>query len=985
MRKVRFAKYNRTRLPEFQTCTTIYEENNVTYVEKKPLNDRACEHLQKMEKNAAILESQYPNLTFPKPQKRENAWVFPFFEGKTASACLLEHLKNPDDFLREIEQLILEVYQTSCKEEFVVTPAFTEYFGELRVPKGRGIHPGNLDMIFDNLMKTEDGWICIDYEWVCDFYVPEKYILYRTLHYFYEKYEPQLKKVISEEMLLRHFGIYEEEAACYDKMELRFQQQVHGENYKALYTARYEKKITTLEEYKSNHMLMADHLNYVNGQLAIMEPEYYKWLKVRNILVRTHLLKLKKPLGAIKRKYLERRIIRKDKKERNKNLRRNKKYRMAGFFLRNFGKLTFEWPQNPLVSIIIPVYNQVSYTYVCLLSLKKFASDVPVEILLADDCSTDATRKIEQHVKGIKVIRNPENLGFLKNCNHAAGFARGKYLLFLNNDTRILEGYLKPLIEPMEKNEKVGMTGSKLLYPDGVLQEAGGIVWKNGAAANYGHGDNPDKPQYCYERQTDYISGASIMIRRELFEKIGRFDERFTPAYCEDTDLAFQVREQGYQVLFEPQSRLMHFEGVSNGRDLTKGIKKYQVENNRKFYEKWKDTLQDHFEENTQFTFAKDHPQGRKVILMMEVQMPTFDKDAGSRTIYQYCRMFLKKGYLVKLAIDNDKEEMEPYRSRFLDMGVEVLSGEEFKNHFFEWILENKNVIDYVFISRPNVSRKYIEFLRANTEIKVLYYGHDLHFLRMEREAKLLGKEEQTAAARAMKEEELAIIRSAHMSFYLSPMEIELLKKMDPSLRVKRMLINVFEEFKENPQPDFSKREGILFVGGFRHDPNIDAVLWLGEEIYPQMKKHGTIPCYIAGSSPTEEIKAFDGEGMHILGFVSDEELEKYYETCRMVIVPLRYGAGIKGKVIEALYHGLPVVTTSIGAEGIDGMEEAGFIVDDAGEFAETVVKLYQNPKKLSELSKKATAFVKDHFGMEAGWKMLEEEFREIEYAEKVK
>ena len=319
-------------------------------------------------------------------------------------------------------------------------------------------------------------------------------------------------------------------------------------------------------------------------------------------------------------------------------------------------------------------------------------------------------------------------------------------------------------------------------------------------------------------------------------------------------------------------------------------------------------------------------------------------------------------------------------------MGVEGLSGEEFNKGIFDWLIENKDVIDYVFISRPNSARKYIEFLRKHTEIKVLYYGHDLHFLRMQREAGLLSeedprREELFTSSRVMKAEELAIIKAAHMSFYLSEMEISLLKKMDPSLRVKRMLINVFEEFPEKIEMDFSKRNGILFVGGFRHDPNIDAVLWLGKEIYPKIRTAGNIPLYCAGSSPTEEIKALDGDGIHILGFVTDEELERYYGSCRMVVVPLRYGAGIKGKVIEALYHGLPIVTTSIGAEGIDGIEEAGFIVDDTDEFAKTVVELYHDTRKLNGLSKKAQKYVRSRFGLEAGWNMLREEFREIEYA----
>ena len=252
-------------------------------------------------------------------------------------------------------------------------------------------------------------------------------------------------------------------------------------------------------------------------------------------------------------------------------------------YLQN-GKIDFKIYKKPMVSIIIPVYNQLTFTYKCLKSIMKYTKDVSYEVIIADDVSSDGTKVLSKYVNGIKIVRNKKNYGFLKNCNNASNYANGKYILFLNNDTKVTENWLNSLVELIESDKSIGMVGSKLVYPDGRLQEAGGIIFNDGSGCNYGKFDDPSKPEYNYVRDVDYISGASIMISKELWEKIGRFDERYAPAYCEDSDLAFEVRKAGFRVVYQPKSVVVHFEGVSNGTDVTStsGLKHYQVLNNEK-------------------------------------------------------------------------------------------------------------------------------------------------------------------------------------------------------------------------------------------------------------------------------------------------------------------------------------------------------------------------------------------------------------------
>lgn len=631
--------------------------------------------------------------------------------------------------------------------------------------------------------------------------------------------------------------------------------------------------------------------------------------------------------------------------------------------------------EKPKVSIVIPVYNQFDYTHACIKSIINTVKEVSYEIIIGDDMSTDATKKIKRYVSGVRVNVNKTDHGFLMNCNRAAKIAKGEYIIFLNNDTQVHEEWLSSLVALIESDDKIGLVGSKLVYPDGSLQEAGGIIWSDASGWNYGRNQNADMPEYNYVRECDYISGASIMISKSLWDEIGGFDERFKPAYCEDSDLAFEVRKRGYKVMYQPKSVVTHFEGVSNGTDLESGLKKYQVENSRKFKEKWESELQKQYESGQVPFCARERNHGKKVILFIDHYVPTYDKDAGSKTTFQYIKMFIEKGYVVKFVGDN-YAKMEPYLTTLEQMGVEVLYGPWYAQHIFEWIDANKEFISVAYLNRPHITEKYIDYIKENTDIKIIYYGHDLHFLRTQREYELENDENKLAESKMWKVKEFDILKKADMNYYPSYVEEEAIHKIDSSISVKAITAYVFDKFIEDYKYDASNRSGILFVGGFSHGPNIDAVKWFAEEIYPIIKeKNSNINFYIVGSNAPEEIKQLDGNGIVFKGFVSDEELMELYSKCRIVVVPLRYGAGVKGKVVEAIYNGAPIVTTSVGAEGIAGVENVLKIEDDAESFAKTVIDLYSNDNELLELANKTQSFIKENFSTDAVWNIIKEDF----------
>lgn len=632
-----------------------------------------------------------------------------------------------------------------------------------------------------------------------------------------------------------------------------------------------------------------------------------------------------------------------------------------------------QW-ENPQVSIIIPVYNQFAYTYYCVQSILKNSGDITYEILIANDCSTDLTTQINQIIPGVKCITTEKNVRFVLNCNNAAKHAKGKYVLFLNNDTQVMENWLEPLVTLIESAEDIGMVGSKLIYPDGRLQEAGGILWKDGSAWNFGNRQNPQLPEFNYVKQVDYISGAAIMTYRSLWEEIGGFDELFVPAYCDDSDLAMTLRKKGYRVMYQPKSVVVHFEGVSNGTDTSSGQKHYQIENNKKLFAKWSEEFEKHPESGQNVFQARDCSFYKPTLLMIDHFVPTFDKDAGSRTVYQYLKLFVKAGFNVKFFGDNFQND-EPYTTALQQMGVEVLYGPYYAENWQKWIQENAEHIDYVFLNRPHIAPKYLDFIRKNTKARIIYYGHDLAFLREMREYQVTGDAEHKAASKDWKAQELKLMRSADMAYYPSYVEVDEIHAIDPSIKVKAIPAYLFENVNWEGY-DFDNRRDIMFIGGFGHRPNVDAVKWLAKEIYPELQKLlPDVKIHILGSNAPKEVLDLASENFVIEGFVTDEQLAQFYKNCRISLVPLRYGAGIKGKVVEAMRYGTPVVTTTTGAEGIPDAEKAMVIEDDAKQLAQKLALLYADRERLTEMSKSCVAYVQSNYSFENAVKVIVPEF----------
>ncbi len=622
--------------------------------------------------------------------------------------------------------------------------------------------------------------------------------------------------------------------------------------------------------------------------------------------------------------------------------------------------------EQPRISIVIPVYNHLDATLVCLHALARTKNRTPHEIILVDDCSSDDSARVLPPVPGLRYQRNPQNLGFIGACNAGAESARGEYVLFLNNDTAVQDGWLDALIDTFEQHRDVGLVGAKLVYPDGRLQEAGGIVFADGSGWNYGRFDDPAKPEYNFVREVDYCSGAAIMLRTDLFRRFGGFDRHYAPAYYEDTDLAMKVRQAGLRVLYQPASVVVHFEGISSGTDTASGTKRYQLINKEKFLERWKDALASHPspELATQegVKLARQH-RAKKRVLVIDATTPQPDHDSGSVRLVNILRLLLEEGCAVSFFADN-RAYVDAYSHALQQMGVEVL-WHPFLSDPVRWFEDNGKYLDLVFVSRHYIASNYVELVRRHApKARLAFDTVDLHYLREQRAAELAGSSEMARAAEKTRERELALIRASDVTLVVSPVEQELLAREAPGSRVD-ILSNVHAVFGR--RRGFAERRDIMFIGGYQHPPNVDAALWFAKEILPLVRAElPEVKFHLIGSKAPAEVRAL-GElpGVVFHGFVTD--IEPFLDGCRLAVAPLRYGAGVKGKVNMSMSYGQPVVATPIAIEGM--FAEAGrdvLVAEAPQDFAREVVRACRDEALWLSLSDHGLANVERHFSFES-------------------
>ena len=637
-----------------------------------------------------------------------------------------------------------------------------------------------------------------------------------------------------------------------------------------------------------------------------------------------------------------------------------------------FAPFTVPASEAPRTSIVIPVYNQATHTLTCLRSLAAHPAAATCEIIVVDDGSTDETGAWMPQIDGLRYHRRPTNGGFIAACNDGAALAQGDYLVFLNNDTVPQPGWLDALLATFDAHAGVGLVGAQLVYPDGRLQEAGGVVFDDGSAWNYGRFDSPDDPRYASLRDADYCSGAAIAVPAGLFREAGGFDTRYAPAYYEDTDLAFSLRARGLRVLYQPASRVVHLEGITSGTDTGSGTKAYQVRNRDVFAAKWKDALARQPQAGSLPT-AGSVVRPRRQILVVDAETPRPDHDSASLRLVNLMRLLVDDdAHVVFLPADLRYAEGDTDRLR--RHGIESWHA-PFATRPAAWLREHGPRFDVVMLSRHYVAAEFLPLVRRFApQARVVFDTVDLHFLRELRGAELANDASLRRTAERTRDREFALMRQADTTLVVSPVEREMLSTLLPEVRVE--VVANLHEMATTGLP-FEQRRDLVFVGGFRHPPNVDAVQWFGRHIFPLIHaRQPDIRFHCIGMGPPADVLALQSQpGIVVHGHVAD--LGPYMDGARIAIAPLRFGAGVKGKINLSMAHGQPVVATSCAVEGMhltDGHDV--LVADEADAFAEAVLRLYGDADLWQRLSGNGRENIARHFSMEAARDTVQRVFR---------
>jgi GT2 family glycosyltransferase len=631
---------------------------------------------------------------------------------------------------------------------------------------------------------------------------------------------------------------------------------------------------------------------------------------------------------------------------------------------KRFAPFKLPTSNNPKVSILIPAHNKFELTYHCLASVAFSHNETSYEVLLVDDYSSDETRSAEDIIGNLRVARNEENLGFLRSCNSASELARGEYLVLLNNDTEVTSFWLDELVAVLEKDPLCGMAGAKLLNRNGSLQEAGGIIWGNGEPANVGRNGNPSAPEFNYIRGADYLSGAAVCIRKTIWEQVGRFSEDYAPCYFEDTDLAFKVREAGYRTIYTPFSQVVHFEGQSHGTDITQGLKKYQAINQKTFGEKWVGAFRENGISSAGNMMLEKDRNFNYRILVLDAHTPRPNWEAGAYAAIQEMKILQALGCKLTFA-----PEYMPHcgdaTATLQRMGIEVLYA-PFYTSIVDVLKKRLPEMDAVYITRYSVAEKYIDMIRESSSAKIIFNNADLHFLREIRSA-LSTDGDKAALDKALNTKDAELAVCSKSDAILSYTSTEHAVITSHILESDKLHITPWVIETKGGGPSFQEREGIAFLGSFGHLPNREAVDYLVKEIMPLLlETNPNIVLSVYGSNMPEEYSRYESDNVRMVGFV--EDLDEIYHNHRVFVAPLVSGAGIKGKVIEAMAYGVPCVVSEVAAEGT-GLTHgvSTLIADDPHEWVNAINQLYKDEALWSRFVENERIIATGNYSFEHG------------------
>ncbi len=615
--------------------------------------------------------------------------------------------------------------------------------------------------------------------------------------------------------------------------------------------------------------------------------------------------------------------------------------------------ISFKIDPKPLVSIIVLTYNKAALLLECLQSVVNHTHN-SYEIIIADNASTDRTHELLDRIENAIILRNSENLDFIRGNNAASKHAHGKYLLFLNHDTSVLPGWCDELANLLDQRKQVGAVGSKLIHMDGRLQESGCLVRVDGSTWGYGRGDlNPNNPEFNYVREVDFCSGASLMVRAELFNTLGGFDERYNPAYFEDVDLCMSIKRLGFEVLVQPHSAVLHRE---NGNISGRAFKLCQA-NFPLFKTKFDRELSLLSKEETVLD-ARNKRTGKN-ILVLDDFVPHPSLGAGMPRTRKILLDMAALGHKVTYIPLIDSKSFPETIKELQFNGIEIFHSSFDLQNLLE---QRRGFYDTVMICKPHNAEPLLWRLRKLFPKAHLIYDTEAIIFQRELDRALLeGKSIPPDYLQDLKNREFNIMKQADTILAVSDADRKVVNEGLPNKAVK---VYGYSMEINRKAPGFDARKNVLFVGGITdaHAPNVDALEIFLKESWPEiLKRLPGCKMQIVGASPCQRIIDAAGAGVELLGRV--ENLLPIFNSAKVVVCPLRFGAGVPLKLAEALAMAVPTVASPVAAKGY-GIEDGSVVAigHDNASFSDAVINLYENKKEWEERQARGIKFARLNF-----------------------
>ncbi len=621
--------------------------------------------------------------------------------------------------------------------------------------------------------------------------------------------------------------------------------------------------------------------------------------------------------------------------------------------------------QHPDISVVVPLFHRANILLQCLKSLCHTCTGYTYEVLLVDSLPELESRMLLARIKGLRVVPVGQGKSMAEMWNFGADMAIGKYIVFLAGGLLPLPGWLDEMGRTFRDQSEVGLVGSQVILPGGIIWEGGGMIGEAGDPCRLGCGANSFQPEFSYLREVDFCSAISFMVPREFFVQVGRI----TDSVCDDfvqvgARLSVALRLTGRKVFNNP---------------LSKAVILSKPEENAWMYLKGEGAVLENFDRMN----IRSGCSGDKIfdtagkILVIDFRTPTPDQDSGSQDIVSYFNIFRSLGFEITFIPAADLQFVEKYTPDLQRMGVRCLYS-PFVRGVNGYLKSHGQEYDLVVLYKVHCAAYRIDTVRRYcSKAKIIFVTVDLHFVREQRQAVIETSHELLKNANETKNHELSVIRKADCTIVLSSEERELLLKEPNVSDEKIAVIPLIREIPGRGNSFFARKD-ILFVGGFEHRPNVDAMLSFVCDIWPLVKKYlPELVFYIVGSKPPKEILNLAGDDVIVTGYVSD--ISPYFHGCRLSVAPLRYGAGLKGKVATSLSYGLPCVASSVAVEG-SGLEpgEDILVADKPEAFAMAVERLYRNEVLWNTLSDRGLDFMKQHFSFDAGRLKIESLLRNL-------